>query len=67
MSYAETDTDLNDDGTVDATDQALTKALRIWRRETPTSPWLPVASSNSTEMDDIEALIGGFTGYAIAY
>ncbi|AHG88365.1 hypothetical protein J421_0828 [Gemmatirosa kalamazoonensis] len=68
MSYGFTDDDLNDDGSVDAIDQTLTQALLIWRKETATSPWLPIlTSNNSTGAHEVEADIGGFTGYAIAY
>jgi hypothetical protein len=68
MSYALTDDDVNHDGVVDSTDQTLTHALAIWRKETATSPWLRVLSSrNSDGAHEVEADIGGFTGYAIAY
>jgi len=68
FSYAEADDDVNGDGVVNSTDQALTRVLSIWRRETPDSPWLLVPSSRNSEGSfDVEADIGGFTGYAIAY
>ena len=68
MSYAETTEDRNLDGVVDSTDQTLTRALAIWRKETADSPWLRVLSSrNSDGAHEVEADIGGFTGYAIAY
>jgi hypothetical protein len=67
MSYAHADDDLNGDGTVNAVDSALVRTLMIWRQESPTAPWLLVPSNNSTGTDFIEADIGGFTGYAIAY
>jgi hypothetical protein len=68
MSYGETSDDLNDDGVVNSTDSTLTRALAIWRKETATSPWIRVLNSrNSTGSHEVEADIGGFTGYAIAY
>ena len=68
MSYALTDDDLNHDGVVNGTDQTLTRALAIWRKETAAAPWLRVLSSrNSDGANEVEADIGGFTGYAIAY
>lgn len=68
MSYAETSDDRNHDGVVNGTDLTLTKALVMWRKETATSPWLRVLSShNSDGAHEVEADIGGFTGYAIAY
>jgi len=66
FSYADVDDDLNGDGVVNATDSALTRVLSVWRQETPTSPWILVPST-TTGSFDVEADIGGFTGYAIAY
>ena len=67
MSYAGADDDLNGDGVVNMTDSTLARALMIWRKETSTSPWLLVPSNNATGAEAIDADIGGFTTYAIAY
>lgn len=62
---AETDDDVNGDGTVDATDAALRATFVLWRRATLVDPWaaLPSTRSGST----VTASISSFTYYAIAY
>lgn len=67
ISFAETDDDVNHDGRVDATDSALTRTFAIWRKETPSDPWLRVPSNVSVGAHEVEADIDGFTGYAIAW
>lgn len=67
LKYAEADTDLNDDGLVNGTDDALKMLLSIWRQEQPGDPWVKVPSTSITLEDDVEADIVGFTRYAIAY
>ncbi len=67
LSFAEADDDLNDDGKVDAADSSLESQLAIWKRESASSPWVKLASIVELEADEIEALLSGFTGYAIAY
>ncbi|MBV9880900.1 MAG: hypothetical protein JO180_10420 [Gemmatirosa sp.] len=67
MSFAETDDDVNHDGTVNAVDAALTHTFAVWRRETPTDPWIRMASNVATGAHEVETDVGGFTGYAIAW
>jgi len=67
LSYLEADDDLNHDGRVDAADTALESALAIWRREGSTSPWTKLASIVQIGTHEIEALVTGFTSYAVAY
>jgi hypothetical protein len=67
MSYAETVDDRDDDGDVDDEDRAAESSLSIWRRERPDDPWIRIGSLRSTDVDEIEADISGFTYYAIAY
>jgi hypothetical protein len=67
ISYAHADADLNKDGVVDARDAVLRRGLHMICRETPTSPWTPVPSFNDSDDDVVDALIRGFSGYAIEY
>lgn len=65
ISYRNADHDFNGDGTINALDTAIEHTLRIICRESPTDPWFPVPSFLNTELDEVEAAIYGFTGYAI--
>ena len=67
ISFLEADDDINQDGTVNASDTALVSQLAIWRRETATAPWVKLSSAVEVELDEVEADLLGFTGYAIAY
>jgi len=63
FSYANADID----GTSATADNPLLQALTIWRHETVDAPWLPVASHEIPEANEVEGDIGGFTGYALAW
>ena len=67
FELAETDSDLNGDGVVDSVDDSLKTQLSFWRQEAPGQPWLQVASAVFTDLDEVEADVFGFTGYALAY
>jgi hypothetical protein len=67
INFTEADADLNDDGRVNTVDAALTRAITVWRRESPAEPWTRVASRVEVGAHEVEAEIGGFTGYAIAW
>jgi hypothetical protein len=67
ISFFEADDDVNQDGSVDDTDATLLTRLAIWRRETAASPWVKLTSTIAFELDQVEADLLGFTGYAIAY
>lgn len=67
ISFLEADDDLNDDGKVDASDAAAQAALAIWRRESAGLPWFRMASIVEVGTHEVEALVTGFTGYAIAW
>lgn len=67
LNYTQADSDINDDGTVDSTDTALKGSLGVWRQETTGGLWFPVPSTSVEASDDVEAVIYGFTRYAIAY
>lgn len=67
VELAETDSDLNGDGVTDAQDDSLKTQLSFWRQEAPGQPWLKVASAVFTDLNEVEANVLGFTGYALAY
>lgn len=67
IKFSETDHDLNGDGVVDADDAARELQLSIWKQELPGLPWIRVASSVEVTLEQVEAKVLGFTGYAIAY
>ena len=67
FELAETDSDLNGDGVVNAEDDSLKTQLSFWRQEAPGQPWLKVASAVFTDLDEVDANVFGFTGYALAY
>lgn len=46
---------------------SLEKRLSIFMQESALDPWQKVSSSIATELDEVQAYIGGFTNYVIAY
>jgi len=67
FELGETDSDLNGDGVVDSTDDSLKVLLSFWRQEAPGQPWLKVSSAVFTDLNEVEADVFGFSGYALAY
>jgi hypothetical protein len=67
FELAETDSDLNGDGVVNSEDDSLKTQLSFWRQEAPGQSWFKVASAVFTDLDEVEADVFGFTGYALAY
>lgn len=67
FEFGEADKDLNGDGVVNATDTSLIPQISTWRQETPGSEWLKVSSVVETEINEVQANIFGFTGYALAF
>ena len=67
FEFGEADDDINDDGSVNATDRALEATLQIWKREAANLPWVALTSKVEVELDEIEADLLGFTTYAVAY
>lgn len=59
--------DLDGNGKVDSEDDAIQQQLSIWRRESLTAPWFKVSSLVVKNNKEVDADIGGFTGYAAAY
>jgi hypothetical protein len=67
FEFGECDKDLNGDGVVNATDSTLIPLISTWRQETPGGSWFKVGSTVEVELNEVEANITGFTGYALAY
>ena len=67
FGYGQTDDDINGDGVVDATDEALEPGLALWRQETEADPFTPVPSQVDQSLERVSAGIDGFTRYAVAY
>lgn len=66
VTYRRTAGDLNGDGEVDVQDSSLEQRLSIWKQELSTDPWVQVGSIKIEELDEIEAVIYGFTGFCVA-
>lgn len=67
IEYAETGGDLDDDGDVDAEDDAIEQVIDLWRQEQPGQDFVKLGAVKIEELDEIEADVLGFTRYAIAY
>ena len=67
ISFAACGDDLNYDGRVDGTDASMQASLSMWRQESPFQPWTKVPSSVCTSVKDVNAQLGGFTGYALMW
>jgi hypothetical protein len=65
--FGECGDDLDRDGQVTSSDDAIAQQLSIWRQETPTAPWIKLSTAVVKEDRLVDALLGGFTGYAVAY
>lgn len=67
LVFRESSHDFDGDGDEDADDDRAESALRIWKQEAPGLPWMRLASRTEFSLEELEADILGFTGYAIAY
>ena len=67
IRWAEAGDDLNQDGKVDASDDAIRAKLAIWRREAANDPWAKLATILKLDVEEAEAKLTGFSGYAVAY
>ena len=67
FEYNHANHDFDGDGDIDADDARDETLLSVWRQEAGDQPWLKVPSALSVDLDEVEADITGFTGYALAY
>ena len=68
LYYGKADHDFDDDGSIDDDDFLIEATkLAIWKQETPGGPWTKLGVIRDVEIDEIEANITSFTGYAIAF
>lgn len=67
LSFAACGEDLNYDGVVDSRDAAIQASLSIWRQESPFQPWHKVSSTMLPAVKEVDAQLGGFTGYALMF
>lgn len=67
LEYDHDDPDLNHDGQVNGTDQALQSQLAAWVQEALNLPFVKAASINSESIQEIEATLLGFSRLAVAY
>jgi len=65
--YQDANPDLNGDGVVDATDQALKEQLAIWYRGSRTQAWKQVSSKNDTSQEVVTAALYHFSQYGVAW
>lgn len=66
VSYRHVKQDINGDGKQDAEDQHLLDALTLWRQEQPGQRWFPIGTVKASDIEELEASITGFTGFAVA-
>lgn len=66
FELAERDDDLDRDGDDDDDDDDQLSKLSLWRQERPGSIWEKIASVVMEGLEEVEAEITGFTGYAVA-
>ena len=67
FEFGEADKDLNGDGAVNTIDAALIPQISTWRQETPGGTWVKINSTLEIEINEVQADISHFSGYALAY
>jgi len=65
--YENANPDVNGDGVVDFTDQALLQQLALWCRPAGNSPWLKLSSSNDATLPSISTALYHFSDYAVSW
>jgi hypothetical protein len=68
LYYSQADRDFDSDGSIDDDDLVIEASrLAIWKQEVVGGPWVKLGSIRDIEIDEIEANITSFTGFAIAF
>lgn len=67
IRYLEADHDFDDDGDVDAADDAIEHELDLWWREGPAALWFRIGSVKFENLDELDANIFGFSEHAVAW
>lgn len=68
LYYGQANKDYDRDGDVDSDDAVIEASLlAIWKQEVLNGPWTKLGVIRDIEIDEIEANITSFTGYAIAF
>mgnify|MGYP003575301059 FL=1 len=67
VRYFDANHDFDDDGDLDAADDAIEHVLDLWRREAPGTLWFRVGSVKFEELDELDANILTFSEYAVAW
>jgi hypothetical protein len=66
INYLRTEGDYDGDGDSDGHDQELEDKLSIWKQEAEGDPWVKVGTVKFEDVDEIEAKVFSFTGFAVA-
>lgn len=67
VHYRRANHDFDDDGDLDAADDAIERVLDLWRRAGVGAPWFRVGSVKFEELDELDANILSFSEYAVAW
>ena len=67
IHYDHADPDLDVDGDVDVDDTTLELTIGIWRQENDGDPFERLGSLLVDDLKEVEAELGGFSRYALAY
>jgi hypothetical protein len=65
--YGNANPDLNGDGVVDATDQALAEQLALWVRHAEPAPWLKLLSATEAGQQWVWTALYHFSEYAVSW
>ncbi|HEU5210994.1 MAG TPA: hypothetical protein VFU06_16480 [Longimicrobiales bacterium] len=66
VTYVRANPDLDGDGDEDEEDEETEQQLQLWQRERVNDPWRAIGSVRFEDLDEVEAKIRSFTGFALA-
>ena len=67
VRYGNCDKDFDDDGDLDERDDEIESQLGLWHRSSASALWVKVGTVQFEESDEIDANIGTFSQYAVAW